>query len=193
MDKLVIFIIGPPGSGKGTHCKLLTQIYPEFHHISIGDLVRAKSIIDTEFSKMANQLIKDGKLLPSEIVIQLIKDEMNNNHNKSVFLLDGYPRNKENIECWNTHMSDIIVSLVIVLDCDEETLLKRILGRKENRLDDNVESFKKRMIMYHNETEKIIDELNKWNIVRVDSNGTIDEVHEKIIEILEDYFIIIKN
>lgn len=95
----VLFILGGPGSGKGTQCESLVHTYG-FVHFSTGDLLRAEVKKETELGKHINSFISKGDLVPGETTAQLVKQAILEKSPDNVFILDGYPRNKENIEIW---------------------------------------------------------------------------------------------
>ena len=100
--KQIIFVLGGPGSGKGTQCKLLEEKFG-YKHISAGDLLRNEKSKDTENAKPINNLIANGKIVPSHITINLILDEIDS-CDSNIILLDGFPRNMENLETWNKEL-----------------------------------------------------------------------------------------
>jgi UMP-CMP kinase len=96
----VVFVLGGPGSGKGTQCKKLTEVH-NFVHLSAGDLLRAERAKESENAELINDYIEKGKIVPVKITCELIKVAMEENGwDKSRFLVDGFPRNKENLEGW---------------------------------------------------------------------------------------------
>ena len=96
----VIFIVGPPGVGKNTQCDKLVEKY-KFIHFGAGDLLRAEAKKDTEYGKLINSIISHGKIVPVKITCGLIKKAMDSSGKDKIFLIDGYPRNQENIDGWN--------------------------------------------------------------------------------------------
>ena len=121
--KQIIFIFGGPGSGKGTQCKLLEKKF-KYKHISAGDLLRCEKNKNTENAKLINNLINDGKIVPSNITVNLILDEIKKSDN-NVILLDGFPRNIENLETWN-RLNKYLISKCLFFDCEESVLINRL-------------------------------------------------------------------
>ena len=179
----VIFIVGPPGVGKNTQCDKLVEKY-KFIHFGAGDLLRAEAKKDTEEGKLVNSLISDGKIVPVKITCGLIKKAMDENGKDKIFLIDGYPRNQDNIDGWNEVFGDnykLITS--IILGCNEEQLEKRLLERAKSsgRNDDKIEVNKKRFKVYVEQSQPIEAKLKQMGpFIEVQATGTIDEVFEQI-------------
>lgn len=101
------------------------------------------------------------------------------------FLIDGYPRNRENYETWVRMCSDINVEGVLFIEVSEEVMLQRVCGRREGRSDDNPEVFKKRYRTYTSETKPVIDQFESTGkVFRVDGSGSTEEVYSQICESL---------
>ena len=179
----VIFIVGPPGVGKNTQCDKLVEKY-KFIHFGAGDLLREEAKKDTQEGKLVNSLISDGKIVPVKITCSLIKKAMDENGKDKIFLIDGYPRNQDNIDGWNEVFGDnykLITS--IILGCNEEQLEKRLLERAKSsgRNDDKIEVIKKRFKVYVEQSQPIEAKLKQMGpFIEVQATGTIDEVFEQI-------------
>ncbi len=185
----VIFIVGPPGVGKNTQCDKLVEKY-KFIHFGAGDLLRAESKKDTEDGKLINSLISQGKIVPVKITCSLLKKAMDEAGKKNIFLIDGYPRNQDNIDGWNEVFGEnykLITS--IILGCDEEMLEKRLLQRAQHsgRSDDKVDVIKKRFKVYVEQSQPIEAKLKLMGpFIEVKADGTIDEVFQKISQQLDE-------
>ena len=185
----VIFIVGPPGVGKNTQCDKLVEKY-KFIHFGAGDLLRAESKKDTEDGKLINSLISQGKIVPVKITCSLLKKAMDEAGKKNIFLIDGYPRNQDNIDGWNEVFGEnykLITS--IILGCDEEMLEKRLLQRAQHsgRSDDKVDVIKKRFKVYVEQSQPIEAKLILMGpFIEVKADGTIDEVFQKISSQLDE-------
>ena len=185
----VIFIVGPPGVGKNTQCDKLVEKY-KFIHFGAGDLLRAESKKDTEDGKLINSLISQGKIVPVKITCSLLKKAMDEAGKKNIFLIDGYPRNQDNIDGWNEVFGEnykLITS--IILGCDEELLEKRLLQRAQHsgRSDDKVDVIKKRFKVYVEQSQPIEAKLKLMGpYIEVKADGTIDEVFQKIANQLDE-------
>ena len=185
----VIFIVGPPGVGKNTQCDKLVEKY-KFIHFGAGDLLREESKKDTEDGKLINSLISQGKIVPVKITCSLLKKAMDEAGKKNIFLIDGYPRNQDNIDGWNEVFGEnykLITS--IILGCDEEMLEKRLLQRAQHsgRSDDKVDVIKKRFKVYVEQSQPIEAKLKLMGpFIEVKADGTIDEVFQKIATQLDE-------
>ena len=143
-----MFVLGGPGSGKGTQCANIVRDFG-FIHLSAGDLLRQEQQRSGPNAELINTYIKEGKIVPVEITVSLIKNAMQENIGKGrhYFLVDGFPRNQNNLEGWDGIMRDFAeVSFVLFFDCPEEVMEQRLLsrGKTSGRADDNIESIKKR-------------------------------------------------
>ena len=161
----VIFVLGGPGSGKGTQCELLEKEY-NVKHISVGDLLRIEQSKQppTKFGNLIKEYITNGKIVPVDISLNLLINTMKETGNDKIFLIDGFPRNKDNIDGWNDKMSQICeIKSIIFYKCQEKELIRRIKLRSQdsNREDDKDEIIKKRLQVYYNDTVPIIEYYTK--------------------------------
>jgi len=176
----VIFVLGGPGAGKGTQCANIVRDY-NFTHLSAGDLLRAHMKSGTSDGNMVAQMIKDGKIVPSAVTVKLLLSAMANSKSNR-FLIDGFPRNKENRDAW-VQEAGYDCDFVLMYDCTEEVMLERLLGRNEGRTDDNVESIKKRFVTFRESSMPVVEFYETLGKVRkVDAIATPEEVYEKTKE-----------
>jgi len=124
-----VIIMGAPGAGKGTHAKEISKKY-SIPHISTGDILRDEVEKGTELGKTAKSYMEKGKLLPDEIIIEIIKKRLQQPDCKNGYLFDGFPRTLRQAE-----MLDRIsqVNAVIYLECDDDIIIKRLTGRRMTR------------------------------------------------------------
>ncbi|KAK8809501.1 hypothetical protein WA158_000444 [Blastocystis sp. Blastoise] len=158
----VVFILGLPGSGKGTHSKKLSEKY-NLLHISAGELLRKAIVENDPNSKLIDETIKKGQILPAYITLDLIKKEIQKNNSK-LTLLDGYPRNMDNYKSWFDRMNDSTRLVgVFVFESNLKDLENRIIqrGKQSKRTDDNIDSLKHRFESYERDTKPVIDILKK--------------------------------
>lgn len=150
----------------------------------------------SEYGELIETHIKNGTIVPVEITCSLLEAAMNNFNEKAIseggdqssigrFLIDGFPRNKDNLEGWQRQMSGKAdVKFVLFFDCPREICVERCLKRGaagSGRTDDNEESMIKRMNTYFNDTLPIIEYYNKLNLVRkIDGSKGPEEVFESI-------------
>ena len=179
----VIFVIGPPGVGKNTQCDKLVEKY-NFIHFSTGDLLRAEISKETEDAKLIKSIMSQGKYVPVKITCNLIKKAMNNYSKDKIFLIDGYPRNQENIDGWMEIFGNnykLITS--IILDCDEKVLENRLIERAKSsgRIDDNIETIQKRFKTHLEESKPIEKKLKLLGpFIEINGDNSINEVFNQI-------------
>lgn len=186
----VVFVLGGPGAGKGTQCDKIVEQF-NFVHLSAGDLLRQeRSRPGSEFGELIEDHIKQGKIVPVEITCKLLEKEM---HSKggNKFLIDGFPRNQDNLLGWEKTMSDKVrLRFVLFFDCSDEVCRGRCLGRGiagSGRSDDNEESLRKRIVTYVNETKPIIKHYEELNLVRtIDASRGPDEVFKDVCKLFEE-------
>ncbi|CAH4029042.1 unnamed protein product [Pieris brassicae] len=176
----VVFVLGAPGAGKGTQCTFISKEFG-FIHLSAGDLLREeRQRPGSEYGEMIEEKIRNGEIVPVEVTCSLIHKAMEKS-GKSRFLIDGFPRNKDNLEGWERVMSDKTKLLfVLFFECSRDLCTDRCLGRGaagSGRSDDNIESLKKRFNTYLNDTMPIIDHYDKQGLVcRVNAEVSPQEV-----------------
>lgn len=171
----VVFVLGGPGAGKGTQCANIVRDF-EFVHLSAGDLLRAHMKSGSPEGNMVADMIKQGQIVPSEVTVNLLLDAMKAS-GKDRFLIDGFPRNKENRDAWE-RTAGYDCDFVLFFDCPEDVMTKRLLGRNEGRTDDNIETIKKRFKTFRDSSMPVIDYYKKMDKVRdVNSDQTPEEVY----------------
>ena len=145
----IVFILGGPGSGKGTMCEL-AESQLGWKHLSTGALLRAEIAAGGPNAEMIETLIGPGNLAPDDITVKLLKDAMERTirtTGRKNFLLDGFPRCQGNLDAWHEVFGqDPELPTMVFFECPYEVLEKRILGRAKftGRSDDNVESLRQR-------------------------------------------------
>jgi UMP-CMP kinase len=149
----VLFVLGGPGAGKGTQCANLVRDY-HFTHLSAGDLLRAEQDRPgSEFGDLIKDYIKDGKIVPMEVTVQLLENAIqdvvkDSEGGKGKFLIDGFPRKMD--QALKFEETVCPSRFVLFFDCPEEEMQKRLLnrGKTSGRTDDNAESIKKRFKVF---------------------------------------------
>jgi len=205
MTKIVF--IGPQASGKGTQAKILSQNL-NIPHISMGDLLRE---IEGELKEQTHKLMNQGKMIPDDLTLKIIKERIEKPDCNNGFILDGFPRN---INQANLLKNILKIDKIIEITLSDEEAIKRISGRvtckdckegfntltapkpkKENicdicegelikRADDNEEAVKKRLEIYHKDTEPILTEYNNQgiDILKINGEQTIEKISQDIKE-----------
>lgn len=171
----VVFVLGGPGAGKGTQCKLIEEEF-KFVHLSAGDLLREeRQRPGSEYGELIEAYIREGKIVPVEITCNLLKRAMEKHgwdHGK--FLIDGFPRNMDNLEGWKKATDGLVQEkFCLFFDCPESVMEERVLARgaTSGRSDDNVESIRKRFKVFIESTMPIVEhfkEIGKLRVVKTD-------------------------
>lgn len=186
----VVFVLGAPGSGKGTQCEKISKEFG-YVHLSAGDLLRAeRNSPGSKYGELIEHHIRNGSIVPVEITCSLLERAMIESGAEN-FLIDGFPRNENNLEGWNRQMGDKAnVQFVLFFECSEETCIERCLRRGaegSGRSDDNPDSLKKRFQTYHRDTMPIIQHYDQLDTVkRVDASLSPDEVFEEVKKIFNE-------
>ncbi|XP_023666877.2 adenylate kinase isoenzyme 1 [Paramormyrops kingsleyae] len=185
-DSKIIFVVGGPGSGKGTQCEKIVAQYG-YTHLSSGDLLRAEVSSGSERGKQLSAIMQRGELVPLDTVLDMIKEAMIAKVDVSKgFLIDGYPREVKQGEEFEKKIG--APSLLLYIDAKGETMVKRLMKRGETsgRADDNEETIKKRLDLYYKATEPVIAFYEGRGIVRkIDSEGTVDAVFSQVVKAIE--------
>lgn len=187
-ETTVIFILGGPGVGKGTQC---SQIAKEMNyvHLSAGDLLREeRGRKGSPYGELIDHVIKEGRIVPHQITINLLLNAMKAHPKNKKFLIDGFPRNVE--QGIEFEIAVCPSKGVLFFDCDEDTLLKRLQVRSTNsgRADDNIETIKKRFRTYQESTLPVKDfyhDLGKMTVIS--GNGSIEQVHDLTVHALKEF------
>ena len=190
----IIFIIGGPGVGKGTICSYLTNDYPNIiSAFSTGDILR--SVVKEKkfmgWEKLEDDM-KKGNLISSERVLFYLKEAILSS-DKKIILVDGYPRNRENLEILDENMKNYVeIKGVFFFDGSHDIMMKRIHGRKDGREDDkNDEIIKKRIEVFEKETKPLINIFEKrGNLIRINCNNNFDMIYDDVKKALSDLKVI---
>ena len=189
---LNIVIFGAPGSGKGTQSDKLIEHYKLFH-ISTGDVLRDNIRRGTELGKIAKGFIDQGQLVPDELIIDILAQVLDENKDKATegVIFDGFPRTIPQAEALEELLAErgTQIHAVVGLEVPEEELIKRILlrGQMSGRADDNEETARKRLEVYHNQTSPLkayYQEQGKYRAIN--GLGTIDGIFDLIKEALDN-------
>jgi adenylate kinase len=155
-----IILIGPPGAGKGTQAKLVSEKLGLIH-ISTGDLIREEQANDTKIGKLANQLIDKGKFLPDNIVIAMVKQKVIDNPTALGFVFDGFPRTVDQAKSLDEFLNarKTPINKIILLEITDDIVKKRITERasKDNRPDDSPEVIQTRIDIYKKQTVPVLN------------------------------------
>ena len=187
---LNIVIFGAPGSGKGTQSARIVEKYG-LNHISTGDVLRAEIKNGTELGKTAKGYIDNGQLIPDELMVDILAsvyDGFGKEHAGVIF--DGFPRTTPQAEALKKMLAERghKVAAMIELSVPEDELMARLInrGKESGRSDDNEETIKKRLNVYHTQTSPLIDWYAKEGIHHhVEGLGTVEEIFSRIAEVVD--------
>lgn len=179
-----LLIIGPPGAGKGTQASRIAERY-EVPAISTGDIFRANIKGGTELGQRVQAIIEAGELVPDSLTNEIVRDRLHQDDAAAGFLLDGYPRNVEQVHALDGMLEGDALDAVVLLEADTDEVVARLLRRAEieGRADDTEEVIRHRQDVYAGQTAPLIELFTERGIlVRVDGLGGIDEVAERIAD-----------
>lgn len=203
-----LILLGAPGAGKGTQARLLSEKIG-IPQVSTGDLLRAARTAQTPLGQKAESFMQQGKLVPDDLVVDLILDRLGQADCRKGYILDGFPRNL--IQAKSLSQS---ASHVIFLEVPREELVKRITGRRycaecgetfhiyfraprqssicdrcggplKQREDDEERVVQKRLEVYEKETTPMIDYFaNRHQLVRIDGRGSVEEIFGRVLQVV---------
>jgi adenylate kinase len=154
-----VLVLGPQGSGKGTQAKRIAD-ERDLPHVSTGEMFRALDD-DTPLGREVNEIMARGELVPDELTIRMLRERLAQDDAREGFILDGFPRNLVQAEALDEMLDEIGRSLDVIFffDLDDETATERALGRArdEGRNDDTPESIARRLALYHEQTEPVVE------------------------------------
>ena len=214
-----LVLVGPPGAGKGTQAAFLSAHY-SIPHISTGDIFRANMKAGTPLGLEAKKIMDAGGLVSDEIILGLVKERIQQDDCANGFLLDGFPRTIPQAEAVKNQ--GITIDSVVEIDVDDDEIIKRMSGRRVHpasgrtyhvmfnppkeegkddvtsepliqRDDDREETVRKRLTVYHEQTEPLIEYYTKWadsgsagapKYVKVDGIGGVEQIRDTIFAAL---------
>jgi len=183
-----IILLGPPGAGKGTQAQVLVE-ERGLVQLSTGDMLRAAVASDSGLGQEAKAVMDAGKLMPDEIMVQIISDRISEQDCASGFILDGFPRTTAQAEALDKMLEEKELPLdhVIEISVDDAILIDRINARvaqtpeAERRDDDNAETLKHRLAVYHEQTAPILPYYEgRGMLKKVDGMKSIEQVSKQI-------------
>ena len=186
---LNIVIFGAPGSGKGTQSERIVEKYG-INHISTGDVLRAEIKNGTELGKTAKGYIDQGQLIPDELMIDILASVFDSFKDSKGVIFDGFPRTIAQAEALKKMLAERGQDVYVMVDLDvpEEELMVRLIkrGKDSGRADDNEETIKKRLHVYHSQTAPLIDWYkNEKKYQHINGLGTMEGIFAEICEAVD--------
>jgi adenylate kinase len=214
-----LILLGGPGAGKGTQANFIKEKF-QIPQISTGDMLRAAVKAGTELGKEAKKFMDSGGLVPDEVIIGLVKERIQEADCQKGFLFDGFPRTIPQADAMKE--AGVAIDAVVDINVPDEEIIKRMSGRRAHlpsgrtyhivfnppkeegkddvtgeplvqRDDDKEETVKKRLEVYHDQTEPLIDYYKNWEAtgesgapkyVRIEGVGKVDEITGSIFSAL---------
>jgi adenylate kinase len=215
-----LMLLGGPGAGKGTQAKKLMDYY-HIPQISTGDMLRTAVAQQTELGLKVKNIMDQGQLVSDEIIIALVKERLTHDDCRNGFLLDGFPRTLAQAQAMKD--AHIVLDEVVEIDVPDEHIIQRITGRRVHpssgrvyhvdfnppktkdrddvtgepliqRDDDQEETIKKRLHVYHELTEPLVQYYQNWvqsgephapKVHRVSGIGDVEDIFQNLIKILK--------
>jgi adenylate kinase len=180
-----IVFIGPAGAGKGTQAAQLTGRL-NIPHLSTGDMLRQAMADGTPIGKLAAEYIDTGRLVPDDVVVNVIGERLEHPDCKNGCLFDGFPRTEAQAVALDTYLDkhDKQVDLVLALQVPENVLIERLLSR--GRDDDNLQTIQQRFQLYESETKPLLGYYKKRGILHnIDGTKTPDDVFQRILAVVD--------
>ena len=216
-----VILLGGPGAGKGTQAGYITDKY-KIPQISTGDMLRAHVKAGSELGKAAKKSMDEGGLVSDDIIVGMVKERIREEDCKSGFLFDGFPRTIPQAEALK--QAGISVDAVVEIDVPDEEIIKRMSGRRVHlasgrtyhivfnppkeegkddvtgepliqREDDQEETVRQRLQVYHDQTEPLIGYYKNWEgtgesaapkYIRIEGVGKVDEIRDQIYNALDN-------
>ncbi|XP_043362268.1 adenylate kinase isoenzyme 1 [Dermochelys coriacea] len=165
-SQVIVFVIGGPGSGKGTQCERLAAKY-QFQHLGLGNLLRAEASQPTRQGRQIKDIMMKGALVPSGFILDLLNDNLLQREEAKGFLINGFPRELKQAKDFERVVGRP-PNIVIVLDCSTETMIQRLLlrGQTGHRADDHEACIRQRLETHYSLCEPVISYYQQQNLLR---------------------------
>jgi adenylate kinase len=188
---LNIVLFGPPGAGKGTQSERLIERYG-LVHLSTGDIFRANIKGETELGVLAKSFMDEGKLVPDEVTINMLRTEVLKHENPKGFIFDGFPRTNAQAQALDILLEGLNapITMMLALEVEESELKIRLMKRAESsgRVDDaDPAIIENRIRVYNNETAPVKEFYMAQNKFKsIDGIGSIDGITQRLFETIEE-------
>ncbi len=185
-----LLIMGPPGAGKGTQAAIIGDHYG-IPAISTGNIFRLAITQRTRLGERIKRIISEGGYVPDKLTLQVVVQRLEEEDTKGGWLLDGFPRTVGQVKALDAELDahGFTLDAVISLTADEDAIVERMLKRAEveNRPDDNEETFRNRLEVYHQETDPLLEVYGERGLlVEVDGMGSVEEVSARVLAALAE-------
>ena len=185
-----LLIMGPPGAGKGTQAAIIGDHYG-IPAISTGNIFRLAITQRTRLGERIKRIISEGGYVPDKLTLQVVVQRLEEEDTKGGWLLDGFPRTVGQVKALDAELDahGFTLDAVISLTADEDAIVERTLKRAEieNRPDDNEETFRNRLEVYHQETDPLLEVYGERGLlVEVDGMGSVEEVSARVLAALAE-------
>lgn len=188
-DSIRLLLLGAPGAGKGTQGVRLAERYGA-RHVSTGDLLRAQVAEGTELGRAAQPYMDRGDLVPDDLILGMVLEDVLGPSSPASFVLDGFPRTVAQAKAAYEQAlaSDRVLDAVLSLDLDHDELVRRLeaRGQDSGRVDDDMQTVLHRIEEYEQKTLPLRDYYDGRDIlIRIDAVGSVDEVSARIYAALD--------
>jgi adenylate kinase len=186
---LNVVIFGAPGSGKGTQSAFIEEKYG-LEHLSTGDLLRAELKTKSDLAKSIDFFVSKGDLVPDKLIIDMLAKVLDTRKSTKGYIFDGFPRTIAQAETLEDMLTErgMKISVMLDLNVDGPELINRLLkrGLTSGRSDDNLETVKKRIQVYHSETAPVKDFYKKEGLsVEINGVGSTEEIFGQITKAID--------
>ncbi|MCP5096388.1 MAG: adenylate kinase [Chloroflexi bacterium] len=184
-----VLLMGAPGAGKGTQAKMLQEILG-IPQVATGDLFRENLKNETELGQLARRYMDKGELVPDEVTVAMVRDRLSRPDCEKGAVLDGFPRTTAQADALGALLAefDAQINIVPVIHVEQEKLVARLLKRAEieGRADDNEETIRTRMNVYHNQTAPLLNYYRQHDLlVEINGEQPIEQVHKDLLQAIQ--------
>jgi adenylate kinase len=184
-----LLVLGPQGSGKGTQASRLSENHG-IPHVSTGEMFRAAIAAGSDLGRRVEPILAAGELVPDDLTVELIRERLSEPDAERGFVLDGFPRNLAQAEALDAMLAEIDRGLdaVLFFDISDGVAVERLRGRAraEGREDDTPEAIARRLELYHEHTEPVVERYRATGkLVPLHAERSIEQVANEIAEALE--------